>query len=75
MLKIYDSFVYKPLEMIFKQYTETGAFPSEWKMGNIVLIHKKVDKQTLKSYYPASLQPICGKVLKRLLFNEMFNFY
>ena len=31
MLKICGSFIYKPLEMIFKQCIETGVFPSEWK--------------------------------------------
>ena len=29
MLKICGSSIYKPLEMIFKQCNETGAFPSE----------------------------------------------
>ena len=75
MLKICGSSIYKPLEMIFKQCTETGVFPSEWKKANIVPIHKKGDKQTLENYRPVSLLPICGKILERLMFNEMFNFF
>ena len=75
MLKICGSSVYKPLEMIFKQCIETGFFPSEWKKANIVPIHKKGDKQTLENYRPVSLLPICGKILERLMFNEMFNFF
>ena len=59
--------------MIFKQSIETGVFPSEWKKA-IVPIHKKGDKQTLESYLPMSLLPICGKILQRLMFNEMFDF-
>ena len=75
MLKIYGSSpIYKPLEIIFKQCIETGAFPSEWKMGNIVPVHKNVDKQTPKNYHPVLLLPICGKILERLLLNEMFKF-
>ena len=31
MLKICGSSIYKLLEMIFKQFNETGAFLSEWK--------------------------------------------
>ena len=50
-----------------------GLFPSEWKKGNIVPIHKKGDKQVLKNYRPVSLLPICGKVFERLIFNEMFS--
>ena len=53
----------------------TGIFPSEWKKGNIVPICKKGHKQTLKNYRPATLLPICGKILERLIFNEMFNFF
>ena len=64
MLKICGSSIYKPLEMIFEQCIETGVFPSEWKKANIVLIHKKLDKQTLENYRPVSLLPICGKVLE-----------
>ena len=75
MLKICGSSIYKPLEMIFKQCIETGVFPTEWKKANIVPIHKKGDKQTLENYRPVSLLPICGKILERLMFNEMFNFF
>ena len=41
MLKICGSAIYKPLAIIFKQCVDTGIFPSEWKRGNIVPIHKK----------------------------------
>ena len=61
--------------MIFKQCIETGFFPFEWKKGNIVPIHEKGDKQTLENYRPVSLLPICGKILERLMFKEMFNFF
>ena len=73
MLKICGSSIYKPLEMIFKQCIET--FPSDWRKANIVPIHKKGDKQTLENYRPVSLLPICGKILERLVFNKMFNFF
>ena len=75
MLKICGPSIYKPLEMIFKQCIETVFFPSEWKKAYIVPIHKKGDKQTLVSYCPVSLLPICGKILERLIFNEIFNFF
>ena len=75
MLKICGSAIYKPLAIIFKQCVDTGIFPSEWKKGNIVPIHKKGDKQTLKNYRPVSLLPICGKSLERLMFDEMFKWF
>ena len=54
---------------------ESGSFPSEWKKGNVVPIHKKDDKQCLKNYRPISLLPICGKIFEKLIFNEMFKFF
>ena len=29
----------------------------------------------LQNYRPVSLLPICGKILERLMFNEMFEFF
>ena len=56
MLKVCDSFIHKPLEMIYKQCIETVFLPpSKWKIGNNVPIHKKGDKQTLKNYRPVLL--------------------
>ena len=75
MLKVCGPSIYKPLEIIFNKFLETCVFPSEWKRGNIVPIHKKGDKYTLKNYRPVSLLPICGKILETLMFNEMFQFF
>ena len=75
MLKICGSFIYGPLELIFKEALSTGLFPSHWKKRNIVPIHKKGDKQILKNYRPVSLLPICEKIFERLIFNELFNFF
>ena len=63
MMKVCGPSIYKPLEKILNQCLETGVFPSEWKKHNIVPIHIKGDKQTLKDYRPVSLLSICGKNL------------
>ena len=47
-LKVCSLSICKPLEIIFNQCLENGAFPSEQKKGNVP-IHKKGDKQILKS--------------------------
>ena len=59
---------------IFKTCLNRGKFPSEWKKGNIVPIHKKDDKQNVKNYRPVSLLPICGKIFERLIYNVMYDF-
>ena len=42
--------------------------------ANIVTVHKKGVKQCLKNYRRVSLLPICGKILERLIFNEIIRF-
>ena len=63
MLRICGSAIYKLLAIIFKQCVDTGIFPSDRKKGNIVPVHEKDDKQTLKNYHPVLLLPICEKFL------------
>ena len=58
--------IYKPLEIIFRQAFLNGVLPSDWKKGNIVLVHKKSNKQNIKSYRPVSLLAIYGKIFERL---------
>ena len=63
------------LEMIFKQCVETCVFPSEWKKANIVPIHQKGTKKALENYLSVLLLSICGKILERVMLNEMFIFF
>ena len=75
MLKLCSDAICEPLQLVFNQALVSGSFPCDWKKANIVPIHKKGDKQTLKNYRPVSLLPICGKIFERLIFNEMFRFF
>ena len=75
MLKLCDDSLCRPLELIFKDCLTNGIFPSDWKKGSIVPVHKKNDKQCLNNYRPISLLPICSKIFERLIFNEMFEFF
>ena len=44
-------------------------------MAKVVPLHKKSDKQILKNYRSVSLLPICGKVFKRLIYNNVFEYF
>ena len=72
MLKLCGDSICKPLELIFKTCLRNARFPLEWKKANVVPIHKKGDKQTIKNYRPVSLLPIFGKIFERLLYDTMF---
>ena len=74
-IKICDASICKPLELLFRSGLENGKFPAEWKKANMVLAHKKGDKQNLKNYRPISLLPVAGKILERMLYNDMYEFF
>ena len=75
MIKICGKSICKPLRRIFEESLKTGTFPLEWKRGNVVWIFKKGDKQIYKNYRSVSLLPIFGKILERLIFEELFPFF
>ena len=64
MIKSYSKSIVKPLSMIFNNCIDTGTFLDIWKWSNIMLVHKKCDKQIVDNYRPVSLLPIFKKSLK-----------
>ena len=58
MVKICDESLVKRLFNIFQFSLETGNFPSKWKKGNIVPVHKKGNKSLISNYRPVFLLPI-----------------
>ena len=75
MIKICRKLICKLLRKIFEECLRTDTFPLEWKRGNVVPIFKKGDKQIYKNYRPVSLLPNFGKIIERLIFEEMFPFF
>ena len=75
MIKICDTSICRPLQLIFQSCLESGKFPNEWKKANVAPVHKKGGKEILKNYRPISLLPIAGKIFKRLLYDRMFEFF
>ena len=50
ILKMCGKPILKPLELIFNECMSNGVFPSVWKKGNALPIHKKNDRQCLENY-------------------------
>ena len=69
MVKICDESLVKPLFNIFQFSLETGNFPSNWKRGNIVPMHKKGNKNLINNYRPMSLLLILSKIYEKCIFS------
>jgi hypothetical protein len=54
---------------VFNKSLKTGILPREWKLANFVPIHKKGDKDHVKTIgQPISLLSLVSKVLERCVF-------
>ena len=73
MLLLCDNSVFLP-KIIFQNILVTSTYPDTWKHANVTPIIKKGDKQLLQNYRPISLLPICGKVFKKIIFNNLYSY-
>ena len=74
IIKLCGNTLVTPLLIIFETALETGNYQKSWKCGNIVPIHKKVEKNLVKNYRPVSLLPIFGNVFEKILYNNIFSY-
>ena len=56
-------------------FLEDGLYPNNRKKSNVVPIYKKESKNLIENYKPISLLPVFGKVLERIIFNSMLNYF
>ena len=60
-----------PLTKLFKLSLSQGIFPDVWKRANIIPIHKKGDVSDPSNYRSVSLTPLFGKVLERVVYQQL----
>ena len=65
-----DSIAY-PLSCIFKISYNIGQIPDEWKLANVVPIHKKGSKASVENYRPISLTSLVMKIFERIVRDDL----
>ena len=73
MLKTCGNSIWKSLRFIFRASLDQGTFPLCCKKYNVMPIQKN-GKKSIKNCRPVSLLPICGEIVERFLYSEMFSF-
>ena len=74
MLKELAEVLSKPLSDMFNKSMQLGAFPDCWKRANVIPVYKKSDKHVKENYRPISLLSCVGKVMERIVFNELYDY-
>ena len=69
-----DSLV-NSLHRIFNLSLRLAKIPKLWKQANVVPIHKKELRSKMDNYRPVSLLSVVGKILERIIFKYVFNFF
>ncbi len=59
------------LHYLFTKSLRLSQIPAEWKLANIILLHKKGMKDHVENYRPISLLSIITKTLERCVLNHL----
>ena len=58
---------------IFKVSIKQGIFPDRLKIAKVTPIFKSGAKDNVSNYRPISILPVFSKVLKRIMYNRVYN--
>ena len=61
----------QPLSLLFSLSYNSGSIPKEWKIANVVPVHKKGSKDDVQSYRPISLTSLVMKTFERIIKDEL----
>ena len=75
MIKMCDTSIVVPLQIIFETCLRDGIFPEKWKMSNVCPVHKKKSKNLKENYRPISLLPILSKIFEKILFDSLYDYF
>ena len=73
LLKQTASVIAPSLCKIFNKSLQLGSLPSDWKLANVVPVHKKGATGHVENYRPISLFPIVSKVFERCALNSIMD--
>ena len=75
MLKEAAPSIYKSLTKIINKSLSKCIIPKAWKQANVLPMHKKNEKSDMNNYRPISLLSCVSKVLERVIFKHVFNYF
>ena len=75
ILKLLKYDISSHLAELFNLSFSTGIFPNVLKVSKIIPIHKKLSKLLCCNYRPISLLSNIGKIMERIMYNRLYNFF
>ena len=75
LLKELKQVIVSPLHKLFQLSIRERKVPSTWKQADVIPIYKKGDKSDPNNYRPVSLLNTTGKLMEKVVFKYLFNFF
>ena len=75
LLKCTSDTICEPLAIIFNKSLSSCTYPQAWKCANLTSVFKKNDNTSRENYRPISLLSCISKIMERLVFNEMYEYF
>ena len=75
LLKIADYSVVPSLTKLINMSLQQNIVPDIWKKANVIPVHKKNNESILNNYRPISILPAVSKILERIIFKHLYNFF
>ncbi|KAK4828225.1 hypothetical protein QYF61_024720 [Mycteria americana] len=61
----------KPFSILYQQFWITREVPVDWRLGNVMPIYKKGQKEDPGNYRPVSLTSVLGKVMEQIILSAI----
>ena len=74
LLKEIIAQIAEPLSMIFNQSLQTGEFPSDMKLAEVVPLYKSKEHYLESNYRPISLLTTISKILEKVVYKRVYKF-
>ena len=75
LIKLSKNVLVKPLALMINQMLNTGIFPSQLEISEVIPLYKANDETRLSNYRPIALLPSLSKIFENVMLDQISNYF